>query len=132
MNTENLVMTEAGIGSTYNSFKLTKEEEKQIDKDINYFESKADKYGFVTSWCLYEIRALSFKSPFKGKWMTDGIRNEIKIPLPNRRLTGLELWRYADELFHKVSEIKGESNHCFIEDFQFNEDTDTIEVGFGS
>jgi hypothetical protein len=64
--------------------------------------------------------------------MTDGIRNEIKIPLPNRRLTGLELWRYADELFHKVSEIKGESNHCFIEDFQFNEDTDTIEVGFGS
>jgi hypothetical protein len=130
MNTENLIMVEPGIGSTYNSFKLTKEEERQIDKDINYFESKADKYGFVTSWCLYEIRALSFKSPFKGKWMTDGIRNEIKIPLPNRRLTGLELWRNADELFHKVSEIKGESNHCFIE--YFTQNGDVIEVGFGS
>ena len=130
MNTETLIMNEPGIGSSHNSFKLTKEEEKQIEKDMNYFAPKGDKYGLTTTWCIFEIRTLSFKSPFKGKWMTDGIRHDIKVELPNRRLTGMELWRYADELFHKISEIEGGNEHCFVEDFTQN--GDVIEAGFGS
>ena len=109
---------------------LTKEEEKQIEKDMNYFQSKADKYGLVTTWCLTEIRALSFKSPFKGKFMTDGIRNDIQIPLPNRRLTGMELWQYADKLYSLISEVEGGNDHIFIENFL--QKGDIIEAHFGS
>ena len=50
MNTEQLIETEVGIGSTYNSFQLTKEEEKKFDKEYNYFQAKGDKYGLVTTW----------------------------------------------------------------------------------
>ena len=130
MNTENLVMAEAGIGSTYNSFELTKEEEKKFDKEYNYFQAKGDKYGLTTTWCLTEMRALSFKSPFKGKFMTDGIRNDIQIPLPNRRLTGIELWQFADKLYSLISEVEGGNDHSFIENFVQN--GDVIEVHFGS
>jgi len=130
MNKKQLIETEVGIGSTYNTYELTKEEEKQLEKDMNYFQSKADKYGLVTTWCLTEIRALSFKSPFKGKFMTDGIRNDIQIPLPNRRLTGMELWQYADKLYSLISEVEGGNDHIFIENFVQN--GDVIETHFGS
>jgi hypothetical protein len=100
--------------------------EKQIEKDINYFQSKADKYGFTTTWCLTEIRALSLKSPFKGKWMSDSINDDVKVSLPNKKLTGLELWKYADELYNKL----GYGDHRFIESFEVK--GDTIEVFFGS
>jgi hypothetical protein len=130
MNTEQLIETEVGIGSTYNTYALTKEEEKQLEKDMNYFQSKADKYGLVTTWCLYEIRVLSFKSPFKGKWMTDGIREDIKLPLPDKRLTGMELWQFADKLYSLISEVEGGNDHLFIENFVQN--GDVIEVHFGS
>jgi len=105
-------------------------EEKQLEKDMNYFQSKADKYGLITTWCLTEIRALSLKSPFKGKFMTDGIRNDIQIPLPNRRLTGIELWQYADKLYSLISEVERGNDHRFIESFEVK--GDTIEVFFGS
>ena len=131
MNTENLVMAEPGIGSTYNSFQLTKEEEKKFDKEYNYFQAKGDKYGLVTTWCLTEIRALSFKSPFRGKFMTYGIREDIKIPLPNRRLTGMELWQFADKLYSLISEVEGGNDHSFIENFVQNS-PDIVEVHFGS
>ena len=35
-------------------------EEKKLEKQIHYFESKMEKYGFKTSWCLFEIKALSY------------------------------------------------------------------------
>ena len=131
MNTENLVMAEPGIGSTYNSFELTKEEEKKFEKEYNYFQAKGDKYGLTTTWCLTEMRALSFKSPFKGKFMTDGIRNDIQIPLPNRRLTGMELWQFADKLYSLISEVEGGNDHSFIENF-VQSSPDIVEVHFGS
>jgi hypothetical protein len=96
------------------------------EKQIQYFEAKGEKYGFKTSWCLFEIRALSLKSPFKGKWMNNGINENIKIELPNRKLTGLELWKYADELYNKL----GAPDHIFLENFVQN--GDVIEAHFGS
>lgn len=130
MNTEQLIETEVGIGSTYNSFQLTKEEEKKFEKEYNYFQAKGDKYGLVTTWCLFEIRKMSFKSPFRGKFMTDGIRKDIKIPLPNRRLTGMELWQFADKLYSLIKEVEGGNDHIFIENFVQN--GDVIEAHFGS
>jgi hypothetical protein len=129
MNKEQLIETEVGIGSTYNTYELTKEEEKQLEKDMNYFQSKADKYGITeTIWSLTSIRALSLPSPFKAKWMDNSVNHLIRVPLPNRRLTGKDLWLAAESL-HK---LLGDTNHRYIEHFQFNADTDTIEVFFGS
>ena len=131
MNTEQLIETEVGMGSKHSQFyELTKEEEKKFEKEYNYFQAKGDKYGLVTTWCLFEIRKMSFKSSFKGQFMTDGIRNDIKIPLPNRRLTGMELWQYADKLYSLISEIEGGNDHIFIENFV--QKGDIIEAHFGS
>jgi len=104
---------------------LTKKEETQLEKNIEYFQSKADKYGFTTSWGLLEIRALSLKSPFKGKYMSDGV-HDVKVELPNRKLTSLELWQAADSLYKLIGDV----DHRFIEEFTMK--GDTIEVGFGS
>jgi hypothetical protein len=131
MNTENLVMAEAGIGSTYNSFELTKEEEKKFEKECAYFQSRAEKYGIVaTTWCLYQVRSLSLPSPFRGKFITDGIR-DVKIPLPNRKLTGVDLWIAAEKLFLKIKDIEGVNEHSFIENF-VQSSPDIVEVHFGS
>ena len=104
-----------------------------IDEDANIITSKIERFnrigeenGFKTSWCLYEITALSLKSPLKGKWMSNGTNNDIRVKLPNRKLTGLELWKYADELYNKLNDTE----HLFIE--SFNQNDDTIEVFFGS
>lgn len=105
-----------------NTFQLTKKEEKEIE----YFMRKQEKYGFETSWSIFEIRAFAYPSPYKAKWMTNGINNDIKVKLPNHNLSGLELWNYAEELY----KLLGDSEHRFIESFELK--GDTIEVGFGS
>ena len=94
--------------------------------DIEKFNKIREKHGFSTDWSLYEIKALSLKSPFKGKWMSNSINDDIKVSLPNKKLTGLELWKYADELYNKI----GYGDHRFIESFEVK--GDTIEVFFGS
>jgi hypothetical protein len=99
---------------------------EKINKEIQYFQRKAEKYGFETAWCISEIRVLSLKSPFKAKWMTNGLDNNIKINLPNHKLSGLELWKYANDLY----KLLGDSEHRFIEGFELIDDT--IEVSFGS
>jgi hypothetical protein len=109
---------------------LTKEEEQKFDREFDYFNRKAEKYGFTTIWSISKVRALSLKSPFKGKWMTDGIRHDIKVELPNKRLTGIELWKYADKLYSLISEVEGGNDHIFIENFVQN--GDVIETHFGS
>ena len=122
----NLIYSEVGVGQRYTINSLTKKEEQQIDREIQYFQNKADKYGFITSWAISEVRALSLKSPYKGKWMTNGVHNDVKVELPNKRLTGIQLWKYADELYKKL----GDTDHRFIE--EFNQNGDAIEVFFGS
>ncbi len=122
----NLIYWEVGEGQGYTINSLTKKEQQQIDREIQYFQNKADKHGFITVWDISEIRALSLKSPYKGKWMTNGVHNDVKVELPNKRLTGIELWRAADELYKKL----GDTDHRFIEEFTQN--GDTIEVFFGS
>ena len=102
------------------------QEGDSILADIEKFNKIADENGFSTVWSIYEIEDLSLKSPFKGKWMSTGINNDIRVKLPNRKLTGLELWKYADELCNKL----GDTDHIFIESFDVN--GDTIEVFFGS
>lgn len=99
-----------------------------ILSDIEKFNKIREQHNFETDWCLYEIKALSLKSPFKGKWMTNGLKKDmdIKVKLPNRKLTGLELWKYADELYNKLGDVE----HRFIESFEVK--GDTIEVFFGS
>ena len=102
------------------------EEGDIITSKIERFNRIGEENGFKTSWCLYEITALSLKSPLKGKWMSNGTNNDIRVKLPNRKLTGLELWKYADELYNKLNDTE----HLFIE--SFNQNDDTIEVFFGS
>ena len=97
-----------------------------LEADLDKFNKIREKNGFSTVWSLYEIKALSLKSPFKGKWMNNGINGNIKIELPNRKLTGLELWKYADELYNKL----GAPDHIFLENFVQN--GDVIEAHFGS
>jgi hypothetical protein len=104
------------------------QEGDSILADIEKFNKIADENEFSTDWSLYEIEDLSLKSPFKGKWMSkDGdINSDIRVKLPNRKLTWLELWEYADKLYNKLGDIE----HRFIESFEVK--GDTIEVFFGS
>ncbi|MBM3590960.1 MAG: hypothetical protein FJX30_06310 [Alphaproteobacteria bacterium] len=84
--------------------------------------------GFETSWdidTISPIDALSYKWPVICKWMSDGVHDN-KVELPNRNLTGMELWKYADELY----KLNNDVDHRFIEEFTMK--GDTIEVGFGS
>jgi hypothetical protein len=89
----------------------------------------AKENGLETQWSLDTISpidALSYKSPFKGKFMTNGINGDIKVELPDETLTGLELWQYADKLY----KLLGDADHMFVEEFKLN--GDIIEVYFGS
>ena len=129
MNTEQLIETEVGMGSTYNTYELTKEEEVKFDKEFDYFNRRAEQYGIEnTVWSIPHVRALSLKSNFKAKWMHNGLNHQIRVPLPNGRLTGKQLWLGAESLY----KLLGNPEYRFIEHFQFNADTDTIEVFFGS
>jgi hypothetical protein len=104
-------------------------EEKELEKQIHYFETKREKYGFKTSWCLFEIKTLSLKSPFKADYMTDGIHN-IHLQLPNRKLTGKDLWGFADMLYDTIGDLE----HRFIEEFKIVKigDKTELQVFFGS
>ena len=122
MNTIKKMTKEAGWENVNSTSELTKKEEKEI----SYFIRKREKYGFKTSWSLFQIKAFAYPSPYKAKWMSNGIDNNIKVKLPNHTLSGLELWKYADELY----KLLGDTEHSFIEGFELK--NDTIEVFFGS
>ena len=122
MEKQQTIEQAAGWGSKYNTFQTTTKENKEID----YFMRKQEKYGLETSWSIFEIRAFAYPSPYKAKWMTNGINNDIKVKLPNHKLSGLELWKYADELY----KLLGDTDHRFIEEFELK--GDILEVGFGS
>jgi hypothetical protein len=122
MNITEKLTKEAGWLKDSDTFQLTNKEEREVD----YFMRKQEKYGFETSWSIFEIRAFAYPSPYKAKWMTNGINNDIKVKLPNHKLSAWELWKHADELY----KLLGDTEHRFIESFELK--GDAIEVGFGS
>jgi hypothetical protein len=104
-------------------------EEQQFEKEFQILANIAEENGLETHWSLDTISpidALNNKWPIKAKFMTDGIRTDIKVELPDEHLTGLELWKYADKLYKLI----GDEEHRFVEEFKLKDDT--IEVFFGS
>ncbi len=120
-----LAEIKVGMGSSFNSFQLSKEEEQVIEK-LNQI---AIQNGFETSWSLIDtispIDALHYEWPVMAKWMSNGV-HDLKVELPNKKLSGLELWEYADKLYKLIGDV----DHRFIESFELK--GDTIEVFFGS
>jgi len=104
-------------------------EEQQFEAEFEILTNIAEENGLETHWSLDTISpidALNNKWPIKAKFMTDGIRTDIKVELPDEYLTGLELWKYADKLYKLI----GDEEHRFVEEFKLK--GDTIEVFFGS
>lgn len=99
--------------------------EKEYEKLIEI----AEQNGFSTSWDIVDlispIKALEWEWPVMTKWMSDGV-HDVKVELPNKKLSGLELWEYADKLYRLIGDV----DHRFIESFELK--GDTIEVFFGS
>ena len=102
--------------------------EEQVFEKLNEI---AIQNGFETSWDLVDtispMDALSYEWPVMAKWMSDGV-HDVKVELPNRKLTGFQLWEYANALYKLIGDVE----HRFIERFTLKDDTDTIEVFFGS
>lgn len=99
-----------------------------ITSKIEELAKIAEENGFETSWSIDTISpvdSIPLTWQVVAKWMIDG-EHDVKVELPNRELTGLELWKYADELY----KLTGDTEHRFIEDFTFY--GDTMEVFFGS
>ena len=117
---------------------MKKEQQEFIteEQDEKLFEI-AKENGFLTQWCLDTISpadSLSLTWNVKGKFMTDGV-NDVKVELPDRYLTGLELWGFADTLYKELSQIdEFTANHLFIEEFELKEENGNsyFEVFFGS
>ena len=122
MNSTDKMTEEAGWFDIDTTPQLT----KKVNNSIDYFLRKQEKYRLETSWSIFEIRAFAYPSPYKAKWMTNGINTDIKVKLPNHKLSGLELWKYADELY----KLLGDTDHRFIEEFELK--GDILEVSFGS
>lgn len=99
-----------------------------LEKKINEFADIANRYKFKTAFSIYEIENLHEEVIF-GNYMTDGI-SKTKLILPNKKLSWLELWKYADMLYDTLD--GGE--HLFIENFEIiqNEDGIEIQVFFGN
>jgi hypothetical protein len=104
-------------------------EEQHFEQEFEILTEIAYQNGLETHWSVDTISplgSLSLKWPVKAKFMTDGVRNDIKVELPDEHLTGLELWKYADKLYKLI----GDEEHRFVEEFKLN--GNTIEVFFGS
>jgi hypothetical protein len=64
--------------------------------------------------------------------ITNGLKRDkdFKVELPNKELTWLDLWKYADELY----ELIGDSEHMFVESFEVKKINGKreLQVFFGS
>lgn len=111
-------------------FEMTEDESIQFEKDYERFSIIQDENNFKTEWCLYEIEDINENSGLLADIMTDGYHNNITLNLPNRKLTWLELWKYADMLYQTI----GDSEHMFIESFEVKEidGKRELQVFFGS
>lgn len=99
--------------------------------ELMYLQLEAANNDFDTMWsvdskCGYNGN-LYEKSPYRAKYMGDGL-TIIKLELPRKRLTWMELWEYADLFYHIA--YGGGNSHRWVETFE--KKGDTIEVFFGS
>ena len=108
---------------------MTENELKQFEKDMERFSVIQKENNFKTIWCIDEIENLNETSFISADYITDGV-NDIKVELPNKELTWLELWAAADTLYRNI----GNTEHFFIEEFKViqNGDKTEVQVFFGS
>jgi hypothetical protein len=100
-----------------------------LETQIEFYFDFADKNNLKTIWSIIEVKDINEISPFEGDYLTDGI-NDIQIPLPNVKLTWLELWKHADTLYEMINDPE----HMFIEEFEMiqNNGKTELHVFFGS
>ena len=105
-------------------------EEQFLEIQMEKFHNIAEDNKFETIWDLHHILNINEPSGFIGEIITDGVHHDIEVNLPNKELTWLELWKFADALHYKI----GDYHHIFIENFELKEinGKKVIEVGFGS
>jgi hypothetical protein len=108
---------------------MTKDELLQFEKDMKRFDKIEKENNFKTSWCLYEVEDINETSFLSADIMTDGLC-DVEVELPNKELTWLELWKYADNLYNLIGDVE----HLFIESFEVKQINGkrVIEVFFGS
>ena len=113
-------------------FEMTEDESIQFEKDYERFSIIQDENNFKTEWCLYEIKNVNEDSELSADIITNGLKRDkdFKVELPNKELTWLDLWKYADELY----ELIGDSEHMFVESFEVKEINGKreLQVFFGS
>jgi len=105
-------------------------EEQFFEIQFEKFAKIADDNNLTTTFSMYEIADINENSGLLADIMTDGYHNNITLNLPNRKLTWLDLWKYADKLY----ELIGDNDHLFIETFEVK-DIDgkrELQVFFGS
>jgi hypothetical protein len=105
-------------------------EEQFFEIQFEKFAKIADDNNLTTTFSMYEITDINENSELLADIMTDGYHNNITLNLPNRKLTWLELWKYADMLYQTI----GDSEHMFIENFEVKEINGKreLQVFFGS
>jgi hypothetical protein len=108
---------------------MTKDELAQFEKDMERFGKIQKENNFKTIWSIYEIEDINENSGLVADYLTDGVTDAI-VELPNRDLTWLELWEYAD----KLNNLLGYSEHIFVESFEVKSINGKrkLEVFFGS
>lgn len=108
---------------------MTKDELLQFEKDMKRFGKIEKENNFKTKWSLYEVQDMNETSFLSADIMTDGLC-DIHVELPNKELTWLELWKYADNLYNLI----GDREHLFIESFEVKHINGkrVMEVFFGS
>ena len=113
-------------------FEMTEDESIQFEKDYERFSIIQDENNFQTNWWLYEIEDINENTGLSADYITDILKRnrDIKVELPNKELTWLDLWKYADELYKLI----GDSDHMFIESFEVKKINGKreLQVFFGS
>jgi hypothetical protein len=108
---------------------MSKDELAQFEKDMARFDKIQKQNNFKTTWSLYEVKDMNESSFLSADVMTDGLC-DVQVELPNKELSWLELWIYADNLYNLI----GDTDHKFIESFEVKEINGKLEmeVFFGS
>lgn len=85
---------------------------------MSFYEIK-EANGFVSMWSIYDgVNDPSEPSPYEARTMAynNNWGEPVEVPLPQGKLTWLDLWRAAD----KCIKDSGDTHHVFIEGFRKN------------
>ena len=119
----------------YTFTEFTAEEEAAFELLMDKLYKIGHENDLQTVWSVSEIEDVHKPIGIRPLWLTDGIHHDVKIELPNIRLTWLDLWKSADKLYETVSEMDNFfTSHAFIEGFELKEENGKpyLEVHFGS